>query len=250
MKLSIQLYTLRDLTAKDFPGTMKKLKQIGYPAVELAGWGNLKNAREAKQALDDAGLEVSGTHATIEVLEKDLASVLKDAETVGTRNLICPFLPESRRKDGNGYKQAAQSLNRIGHECHQVGVQFCYHNHSFEFQKFDDKHGLDIIWENSEPHLVKSELDVYWVKHGNVDPVAYANKLGDRVHLMHLKDMAPGDGKRFAPVGAGILDFKAIVEAGRKIQTEWGAVEQDLCYETPPLDAVKVSYENLKKLGM
>ena len=67
---------------------------------------------------------------------------------------------------------------------------------------------------------------------------------------MHLKDMAPGDEKRFAPVGTGILDFKAIVDVGRKVQTEWGAVEQDLCYETPPLDAVKVSYENLKKLGM
>ncbi len=250
MKLSIQLYTVRDLVAKDFAGTVKQLRQIGYSAVELAGFGNLKNAAEAKKALDDADVEASGTHATIEVLEKELAKVLSDAQTVGTRNLICPFLPEDRRKDAQAWKASAKLLEKIGHECHQVGVQFCYHNHSFEFQDFGGKTGLDILWENSEPHLVKSELDVYWVKHGGVDPVTYINKLGDRVHLMHLKDMAPGDDKKFAPVGRGILDFKGIAEAGTKARTEWGAVEQDNCYDTPPLEAVKISYETLKKLGM
>jgi len=250
MKLSIQLYTVRDLTAKDFAATVNQLAKIGYKAVELAGFGNLKTAAEAKKALDDAGIEASGLHATIEVLEKDLAKVLDDLQTLGTTNLICPWMPEERRKDAEGWKRAAKTLEKIGYQCHQTGVVFCYHNHSFEFKDFGGKTGLDILWENSAPHLVKSQLDVYWVKHGGADPVAYINKLGERVHLMHLKDMAKGEDKKFAPVGTGILDFKGIVDAATKAQTQWGAVEQDQTYELSPLDAAKISLENLKRLGL
>ena len=250
MKLSIQLYTVRDLVAKDFAGTVKQLAGIGYPAVELAGFGNLKTAAEVRKALDDAKVESSGMHASIDLLEKDLSKVLDDAETVGTRNVICPWLPEDRRKDAAGWKKSAKDLNTIGYECHQRGVVFCYHNHSFEFQKFDGKTGLDILFENSEPHLVKSELDVYWVKHGGGDPVEYISKLGERVQLLHLKDMAAGPEKKFAPVGTGILDFKGILDAAKKAQTQYGAVEQDQTYDKTPMEAVKISYENLKKLGL
>lgn len=247
--ISVQLYTVRDLLAKDFAGTVKQIAQIGYKAVEMAGYGNLKSAAEAKKALDDAGLKVSGAHASIDLLEKDLEKVLDENQTLGNTNLVCPFLPENRRKDAAGWKQVAQSLNRIGRAVHERGMTFAYHNHSFEFQQFDGKKGYDILWENTEPHLVKAEVDVYWVKHGGEDPVERINKLGDRVLLLHLKDMAAGADKKFAEVGTGILDFKAILAAAEKAGAQWGAVEQDNCYDTPPLEAIKTSLENLKKLG-
>jgi sugar phosphate isomerase/epimerase len=216
----------------------------------MAGYGNLKSAAEAKKALDDAGLKVSGAHASIDLLEKDLEKVLDENQTLGNTNLVCPWMPENRRKDAAGWKQVAQSLNRIGRAVHERGMTFGYHNHSFEFQQFDGVKGYDILWENTEPHLVKAEVDVYWVKHGGEDPVERINKLGDRVLLLHLKDMAAGPDKKFAEVGTGILDFKAILAAAEKAGAQWGAVEQDNCYDTPPLDAIKTSLENLKKLGV
>jgi sugar phosphate isomerase/epimerase len=247
--ISVQLYTVRDLTAKDFAGTVKQVAQIGYRHVEMAGYGNLKSAAEAKKALDDAGLKVSGAHAPIDALEKELNRVLDENATLGNTNVICPFMPEPRRKDAAGWKEVAASLNKIARSCHERGFDFGYHNHSFEFQKFDGKTGFDILWENTEPHLVKAEVDVYWVKHGGDDPVARINRLGNRVFMLHLKDMAAGDDKKFAPVGTGLLDFKAILDAAQKVGVKFGVVEQDNCYEVPPLDALRKSYENLKKLG-
>src|SRR3954469_2176581 len=94
LPISVQLYTVRDLIAKDFPGTVKQVAKIGYPAVEMAGYGSAKTPQEAKKALDDAGLKVSGSHAAIDALEKDLDKVLDENEVLGNRNLICPFMPE------------------------------------------------------------------------------------------------------------------------------------------------------------
>ena len=247
--ISVQLYTVRDLTAKDFAATMRQVAAIGYKSVEMAGYGNLKTAAEAKKALDDAGLKVDGTHAPIEALETDIAKVLDDNDALGSKLIICPWMPEARRKDAEGWKAVAKSLNTAGRACHERGIDFAYHNHSFEFQKFDGKSGLDILFENSEAHLVKAEIDVYWVKHGGEDPAARINQLGDRVVALHLKDMASGDDKKFAEVGTGTLDFKAILDAAKKHGVRYGAVEQDSTYGMDPIAAIRTSYENLKKLG-
>ena len=247
--ISVQLYTVRDLTAKDFAGTVKKIAGIGYRSVELAGYGNLKTAAEAKKALDDAGLKVDGTHASIESLENELPRVLDDAEAVGTTLIICPWMPEARRKDAAGWKQVAAALNKAGRACHERGIDFAYHNHAFEFDKFDGKTGLDILFDNSEAHLVKAEIDVYWVKHGGEDPVERINKLGDRVVALHLKDMAAGEDRRFAEVGTGVLDFKPILAAAAKLRVRYGAVEQDSTYGKDPLEAIRTSFQNLQKLG-
>ena len=230
-------------------GTVKEVAKIGYRAVELAGYGNLNTADEAKKALNRAGLTVSGAHAPIEILENDLHKVLADAEALGNQTIICPWIPETRRKDAAGWIAVAKSLNQIGRACHERGFEFAYHNHSFEFQQFDGKNALDILFENCDPHLVKAEIDVYWVKHGGEDPAQRINKLGERVMLLHLKDMAAGPDKKFAEVGTGILDFKAILAAGEKVGVKFGVVEQDNTYGKPPLESVRISFENLKKIN-
>lgn len=247
--IAVQLYTVRDLAAKDFAGTLKQVAHIGYKSVELAGYGNLKTAAEAKRAIDDAGVNVVGMHAPLERLEKEIEKVLDENDTLACKLIICPWIPEARRKDPDAWKAIAKSLDQAGRACHERGTDFAYHNHSFEYQKFDGKNGLDILFDNCEPHLVKAELDVYWVKHGGEDPVARINRMGDRVIALHLKDMAPGDDKKFAEVGTGILDFKAILDAATRNGVRYGAVEQDNTYGTDPLAAIRTSYENLKKLG-
>ena len=245
--LAVQLYTLRDQIAQDFAGTVKQVAQIGYAGVEMAGYGNLKTAAEAKRALDDVGLKIVGTHVGIEALEKDINRVFDEQHALNSPTVIIPWMPEQRRADAAGWKRAAQSLSPIGAQCRERGLELCYHHHSFEFQHFNGKSGMDILLENAEPGLVKIELDVYWLKHGGEDPVRFIQRVGGRAPLVHLKDMAAGPERRFAPVGAGTLDFESILAAMRESGARWGIVEQDQCYDTPPIEAVRTSLENLRK---
>ena len=246
---ALQLYSVRDMTARDFAGTMKKVADIGYKLVETAGYGNLKTAKEAKKALDDAGLKAVSGHFAIDLLESKIEQVVEEAQTLGLEMVVCPFLPEDRRKDAAGYQATAKVLDKAGLALHQYGPILAYHNHAFEFEKYDGKYGLEIIFANTQPHLVAAEVDVYWVKNAGVDPVEYLTKLGDRVRALHLKDMLPGEEKRFAPVGTGVIDFKAILAVAEKNGIRYGIVEQDRTYDQATLDAIRTSLENLKKLG-
>lgn len=259
LRPSVQLYTLRDDVAKDFSGTLRKVAEIGYEGVELAGFGSAGSALAAKRAADEAGLVVSGMHVGLEALETDLDAALADAETVGTKLLICPYLADTRRVGGADYVQMAEFFDRLGAACADIGLTFCYHNHDFEFQTFPAKpgdpyegemDGMDLLFRFSDPKLVKSELDVYWVKRGGHDPAYYLKRMADRVAVVHLKDLADGSEHKFAPVGEGVLDFPAIVAAAVEAGVEWGVVEQDNCYDVPPIEAVRTSFENLKRMNL
>jgi sugar phosphate isomerase/epimerase len=244
---ALQLYTVRDLTAKDFAGTVKKVAEIGYKFVELAGYGSAGNAKAARKALDDAGLKACSGHYAIDLLEKNVEQVIADADALGIDTVVCPFLPEIRRKDAKGYEETAKVLQNAGSQLHGHGLILCYHNHNFEFQNFGGKTGLDIIFENTAPHLVGAEIDCYWVQFAGADPVEQITKLGDRVRLLHLKDMTKDD-KHFAPVGGGIMKYDQILATAKKQGVRWGIVEQDQTYGTPPLEAIRMSLESLKKL--
>jgi sugar phosphate isomerase/epimerase len=250
--IGVQLYTVRDLAIKDFPGTVKKVAGLGYRYVELAGYGNLKKAQDVKKALDDAGLKAPSGHWPIDVIRKesDLQRVMDEALLLEMQHVVVPFLPTEMHKDVDAWKHTAELINEIGSYFHGVGIELAYHNHAFEFErKYGDKYGYDILFENTQRHLVKAEIDVYWMKAGGVDPIAYINKFADRVRLLHLKDMADGADKKFAPVGTGTIDYKAVLTAAEKNEVRWGFVEQDKTYDTQPLEALRMSLENLKKLG-
>ena len=242
---ALQLYSVRDMTARDFAGTIKKVAGIGYKAVETAGYGNLKTAKEAKKALDDAGLKAVSGHFAIDLLENKIDQVVEDAQALEIDLVVCPFLPEDRRKD---YAAVAKVLDKAGLALHQYGVMLGYHNHDFEF-KNPGKSGLEVILENTQPHVMCAEVDVFWVKFAGLDPVALINKLGDRVRALHLKDMLEGPEKRFAPVGTGVIDFKAVLAAAEKTGVRYGIVEQDRTYDKATLDSITTSLANLKKLG-
>jgi len=107
---------------------------------------------------------------------------------------------------------------------------------------------MDILLAAADANLVKLEVDTYWVAHGGEDPVRFIDRVGNRLALLHVKDMAAGPERRFAPVGTGTLDFRAILAAAQKVGVKWAIVEQDECYETPPIEAVRISFNNLKKI--
>ena len=256
LKPAVQLYTLQNDVKADFAGTVKKLADIGYKGVELAGYGSAGSAEAARRACDDAGVVACGAHVMIDRFQNEMEAVVSEMKTLGTKTVAVPWIGEDRR--GAAYVQTAEFLQRAAVACREAGLTLCYHNHAFEFEpipaspahpELEGKDGMDVLFSDAAPDL-KSELDVFWVKVGGHDPAAYVAKLGGRVTLLHLKDMAAGGGNKFAPVGEGTLDFPSIVAAGAKAGVEWGVVEQDNCYDTPPIEAVRTSFENLKKMGL
>ena len=122
MGIGVQLYTLRDLTAKDFARTMNAVAKLGYTSVELAGYGNLTSAKDVKKALDDAGLKAPAGHWAIDVLEKEAERVKEEAELLGMEAVVVPYLAEERRKDADGYKRTAELLNEIVKVLQGVGI--------------------------------------------------------------------------------------------------------------------------------
>jgi sugar phosphate isomerase/epimerase len=163
--------------------------------------------------------------------------------------VIVPYIGEEYRSAA-GYRKLAAELNGFGPKVKDAGLQLFYHNHAFEFDKFDGKMGFDILWEHTDPNLVKCELDVYWIANGGVDPVAYIQKLGKRVQLIHAKDMDKADKHKFTQVGKGTLDFPAIFAAAAEAGAKYAAVEQDNCYGMDPLESITISWNNLKAMNL
>jgi len=245
--IALQMYTLRDECEKDFAGTIRKVAEIGYPAVELAGRGSL-SVQELSSLLADNHLTIAGSHIGLDQLESDLPKVIQENLALGNRFVVVPYLSDEHRKTAADYKKTAETFNKIGETLQQSGLTLCYHNHDFEFQKMDTGEiGLDILFENSDSALVKAEVDTYWVLKGGQDPVAFVRKHAGRVPLMHIKDMDMADDS-FAPVGTGKLPLDALIAAASDIGTQYLIVEQDVC-KGPAIDAVTLSYNNLKAKG-
>jgi sugar phosphate isomerase/epimerase len=248
LPVALQLYTVRDHASEDFVGTLKQVAGIGYAGVEFAGVTGGLSPKELKALLDDLGLKMAGSHTGLEVLESDPNEAVDFAKTMDTEYITVPYLADNRRKTAEDWSQTAASMNRIGSQLKGLGLQLCYHNHSFEFQKFDGKTGMDILYGASDPELVKAEVDVYWVQHGGEDPVEFLKRYKGREPLIHMKDMANDEKRSFAEVGTGILDMPAIVEAATAGGAKWLIVEQDVC-PGDPMESVRISFQNMKEQG-
>jgi sugar phosphate isomerase/epimerase len=245
--IALQMYTLREETARDFVGTLRKVAEIGYAGVEFAGTGGL-TAQELQRLLDDLGLRPAGSHTGLDELERNLNAALDFSQAIGNSVIVCPYLPENRRRSADAYRAVAELLNRVGGACREHGLQLCYHNHDFEFQQFDGQYGLDILLGATDRELVELELDTYWVKKAGEDPVAYIRKYAGRCPLIHLKDMAADEKGSFAEVGEGTMDWPAIFAAAEPAGARWYIVEQDTC-RRPPLESVAISLRNLRAMG-
>jgi sugar phosphate isomerase/epimerase len=245
--IALQMYTLRDDTEKDFAGTIRKVAEIGYAAVELAGHRGL-SVQELSGLLADNHLKVAGSHIGLDQLEANLPKVIEENLALGNRYIVVPSLGDDRRRTSDDYKKVAEDLNKFGQSLQSSGMTLCYHNHDFEFIPLDNGQiGEDILLENTDPQLVKAEVDTYWVLKAGHDPVAFIQKHAGRVPLLHIKDMDPADGS-FAPVGTGKLPLDALVAAAPGVGAEYLIVEQDVC-KGPAIEAVTLSYNNLKAKG-
>lgn len=250
-KIAAQLYTIRDFmkTPEDMAKSLKKIKAIGYDAVQLSGHGPISD-EEMKKLCDDAGLIIAATHIGFEQIKNEPEKVIKQHKLFECKHVAIGGLPSSYIS-AEGYVRFAKEASEAVKPLADAGLIFSYHNHSFELEKYGNRTGLQILYEESDPKLFNSEIDTYWIQHGGGDPAWWIRKLKGRAYLVHLKDMGIRDHKQvFAEVGEGNLNWPAILDACKEAGTEWYIVEQDLCYDRDPFESLSISLRNLKSWGI
>jgi sugar phosphate isomerase/epimerase len=250
LPVAVQVYSVREDAAADFPGTMKKLKAMGYDGVELAGLYGL-SPKQIRTALDDAGIKAISAHVPFEEMQDDIGKVIENYTLIGCRFIAVPWLGESLRPGTAGFGAVVDDIARFGAACRAKGITLLYHNHDFEFARMPDgRFGLDTIFSDVPADLLQTELDTGWIRFSGQDPAEYIRKYAGRAPIVHLKDYAMIDGKLvYQPVGSGVLDVSAILEASVQAGSRWIVVEQDESADRPPMEAVEMSRRYLRSLG-
>jgi sugar phosphate isomerase/epimerase len=249
-QLAAQLYTVRDFTntPADIATTMKKVKQLGYDAVQCSALGTI-DAHELKRIVDGEGLTICATHTDYDRMRDEPQAVIDEHNLWGCKHAAIGGLPQEYR-NAEGYARFAKEASDVAKRLAEGGLTFSYHNHSFELEKFNGRTGLEILYQDSDPKYFNSELDTYWIQHGGGDPAAWIRELKGRAYIVHLKDMAMDDRTQlFAEVGEGNLNWSAILDACKEADVEWYIVEQDTC-QRDPFESLGISLRNLKGMGL
>ncbi len=244
--VALQLYSVRELCAQDFPGTLKRVAEVGYKGVETAGYNGL-TAAQVRGLCDDLGLQVVSGHGPLPT-DENVEQCIADAQTLGYTTLVSGFGPGDM-DTLDKVKACAEKFQRGAELLKPAGLEFAFHNHWWEFHKLDGRLVYDLLLELAPD--VKSELDVYWATFGGTDPVEVLAKHGARVPLLHLKD-GPLTGDPPDPhtaVGAGKVAMPRIVEAADPGVLRWLIVELDHC-ATDMFEAVAQSYRYLTESGL
>jgi sugar phosphate isomerase/epimerase len=238
--VGLQLYTLRSLMGDDFTGPIRQAAEVGYKEFEFAGYGNL-TPQEIRALLDELGVTAPSTHVSAQQLREDLPGLIERSAIIGHQYLICPHPGELPFKTVDDYKAMAAKFNEWGAATKAAGIQFGYHNHSFEFEAIDGVLPMDILIQETDPNLVAIELDLCWTVNAGTDPVAYFDRFPGRFHLCHVKDLdAAGE---LADVGAGTIDFAAIFAKAQTAGLRHYIVEHDRPQE--PIASIRNSFNYL-----
>lgn len=247
-----QLWTVRDYlkTPDDVGLTLKKVREIGYKAVQLTG-NEPVEAYALKEMTDREGLVICASHMPFERIAGETKAVIDDHKLWDCKYVGIGMLPEQYRDSKEGYRQFAREASKLGEALDESGIQLVYHNHDIEFMKFDGTSGMDILLEESDPGYLKFELDTYWVQAGGADPAEWIRKLKGRMPVVHLKDMGIMGHRepKMAEIGEGNLNWQSILKACEESGVLWYIIEQDIC-ERDPFVSLDISLRNLAGMGL
>jgi sugar phosphate isomerase/epimerase len=265
--IGLQLYTVRDAMGTDPAGTLAKVAQIGYNSLEGATYNDGKekfygmDAKTFREVLKKNGLVMRSCHyrygedpkgATLTngvfngTILHDWDRAIEDAHTLALQYMVCAWLSEPERGTLDHYRKMAANFNVAGEKCKKAGIQFCHHNHDFEFAAQSGKYPYDILLNETDPNLVKMELDLYWATKAGQDPVKLFTTHPGRFPLWHLKDMDKTPKQDFTEVGNGIIDFKKIFSHKATAGMKYFFVEEDKCPGSP-FDSITKSYQYVKQ---
>ena len=244
--LAAQLFTCHEYTKtpKDIAETLKKVKKIGYDAVQISALGPI-DPKELAKMLDGEGLVCCASHDGGEELFTKTDALIEKLHAVKCPYVAYPW-PHNRPDTEEGWVALAKRLDTLGAKLREEGITLCYHNHNIEFAKYNGRTALDIIYSASCADNLKGEPDTHWGQLGGGNPVSWCRKLAGRLPLLHMKDTAYiGDKPMMTEIGNGNLEWKEIVKAADESGCLWYIVEQDVC-PSSPFDSLKISYEYIK----
>ncbi len=244
--ISVQLYSLRDEAAIDFESVLRRLGEVGFVGVELAGFNGM-TTKQFSAIAADAGLVVSSGH--LGDLAPDAFNASLDAlQEVGCDTAVLAFLPPDNFASSDAVQRSAEVLNAGLEIAATRGVSLGYHNHWWELSTIlDGRPALSALFDQLDPSIF-AELDIYWTTLGGADPTQVIAELGERVQFVHVKD-GPADQPEnpMVAAGSGSLDIPAILAAATAAR--WHIVELDRC-ATDMFDAVAASYGYLTGAGL
>jgi sugar phosphate isomerase/epimerase len=252
MKLSqvaIQLYTLRDFckTAAEFAATAKKVREIGYTAVQISGVGPIAES-ELVAMCKAEGLTICATHEPSAKILDETESVIARLQALGTKLTAYPFPAGVDFDNAEHVTTLIRKLDAAGAKFRAAGLKLGYHNHAHEFYRpAGGSTFLDRIYAETSPENIVAELDTFWVQRGGGDVVDWVRRMKGRQPFIHLKDykVNPTGEPHFCEIGAGTLPFKRIIAEAEAGGCEWFIVEQD---STPgdPFVSIKQSFDYIK----
>ena len=250
LPIAVQVYSVREEAERDFAGTMKKLGEMGYDGVELAGLYG-KSAEEIRDSIKAAGLTAISAHVSYDELAGDLEKTLQDYETIGCRYIVIPWLGEDRRFGAALYEETIKGIPVIAEGCKKHGMTLLYHNHDFEFAKTPDgTYALDQLYAEVPADVLGAEPDTCWIKVGGPDPSEWLKKYSGRCPLVHVKDFRrKADGVDLLALGEGEQDFPTLVKTAKECGAQWLVIEQDDHPYGTPMGDMKKSLDYLRELG-
>lgn len=268
----IQLYSVRDDMAKDTPGALRQLREIGFREVETAGCGKYTH-KEFRRLLDDAGLKHPSAH--IKFAGSEFGPLFEQANLLGvqyatssslaTANAPAPpaDIPVTRRAAMtpmglDGFTMLAVQMNDLGRQAKAAGLQYAYHNHNYEFEKMPDgSFGYDVLVLNTDPDLVKFEIDCGWMCAGGASPVTYLKKYPGRFKMIHVKEFSAIKSPSISltgptrppgtDLGQGFIDYKPIFAAGRRAGIQHTFSEQEDPFPVSQMASAKVAFAFLHR---
>jgi sugar phosphate isomerase/epimerase len=257
--VGLQLYTIRDAMAADTLGSLKKVADMGYKFVELAGYSDGKfygmAPGEFKKVVNDLGMEIISSHTMVEAkgITMDNAKKMADAHAaVEAKYCVQPWV-NAEDRNVEKYKKMIADWNKVGEIMKDVGIQFAYHNHNFEFLTVDGMVPYyDVFLKEMDADLITMELDMYWATKAGQDPVEMFKKYPGRFQLFHFKDGSNKTEPYFTvekdditSVGSGYIDFKRIYEARKTAGMKYLFVEDDNQGNGKPFEGIKTSIDNI-----
>lgn len=224
-RIGLQLYTVRSVMAKDIEGTLDAIAKAGITELEFAGYYN-KDAAWWRAALSARGLTAPATHEGMPATDDGWGPIFERANALGHKLVIVPSPRVRARTEKAAWQEFAARLNTAGEKAKAAGLGFGYHNHDAEFAAVEDTTPFAII-TGTDASLVQLELDCYWAVKAGQDPLALFRTHGKRIVAIHVKDAGPAPERAMLPVGAGTIDFRAILDAGRKAGLRHWFIEHD-----------------------
>ena len=272
LPVALQLYSVRETAEKDFAGTLRAVKAMGYDGVEFAGlYGH--TPEYVKGLCEGIGLVPISAHININEMIADPEKTFADYALIGCKFAAIPHVDPERRPGGSQFEETIKLEAELGKIAKKHGIQLLYHNHDFEFKKLDSgEYGFDYMYGHVDPDLLKTEFDTCWVKVAGEDPANFVLKYTGRAPVVHLKDFYMGKTKpkhmyaligvkeeeaekeeavfEFRPIGAGLQDMPSVLSASIKAGAGWVVVEQDEpSLGLSRLECAEMSMNYLKKLA-